>query len=351
MATPKEYAYYIKGNKIALVERNTAFDNDPNSRNYGPGTKDIQWESPLTSVTDALEIEYTHVPNYRINTSSTLEVNKFYVNGWTVIDGYLAFVRAHSATAGPANWTAAPYSTVGVDEYIAIEGSERWNGIHKIKARANTGILTTYTRVNSNPTIITGSSNINIGGESGGKAKIHANNNSNIYFSELFSAGDYIFISGSGTAHNNIMWEIHSVEVTADGSGEEDSAIYVANSYRCAEDISANAVVGVLNTEQIDTTPNTTAEASASITVHKVFRDFCTIQSDITAMLDEDFELDLPRYLNRAIVFYLKAKQLEDVMEVEGSEYFMAKFRKLVEEDNSNKKGKHRVMQGHWNLL
>lgn len=137
MATPKEYAYYIKGNKIAVVERNTAFDNDPNSRNYGPGTKDIQWESPLTSVTDALEIEYTHVPDFTLNTSSTVQVNKFYVNGWTVVDGYLTFLKG--VNNGVTNWGNAPYSAAGVDEYINVEGSSRWNGLHKIKARDDKG--------------------------------------------------------------------------------------------------------------------------------------------------------------------------------------------------------------------
>ena len=28
MASAKEYAYYIEGNKIAIVERDTSFDND-----------------------------------------------------------------------------------------------------------------------------------------------------------------------------------------------------------------------------------------------------------------------------------------------------------------------------------
>ena len=31
MATVREYAYYWEGNRVAIVERDTAFDNDPNS--------------------------------------------------------------------------------------------------------------------------------------------------------------------------------------------------------------------------------------------------------------------------------------------------------------------------------
>ena len=37
MAQVREYAYYLKGEKIALVEREVNFDNDPDSRTYGPG--------------------------------------------------------------------------------------------------------------------------------------------------------------------------------------------------------------------------------------------------------------------------------------------------------------------------
>ena len=32
MADVKEYAYYIEGSKISLVERDVSFDNDPNSK-------------------------------------------------------------------------------------------------------------------------------------------------------------------------------------------------------------------------------------------------------------------------------------------------------------------------------
>lgn len=47
MATVREYGYYIKGNKLAVVERDTSFDNDVNSKDYGPGSDRAQWKSPL----------------------------------------------------------------------------------------------------------------------------------------------------------------------------------------------------------------------------------------------------------------------------------------------------------------
>ena len=64
MASVKQYAYYVKGNKVAIVERDTQFDNDVNSKDYGPGTDRASWKSPLSEVTDGLEIQYVHSPEY-----------------------------------------------------------------------------------------------------------------------------------------------------------------------------------------------------------------------------------------------------------------------------------------------
>ena len=66
MANVKDYAFYIEGNRIAIVERDTQFDNDVNSRDYGPGVHRTQWKSPKSSVTDGLQIQYTWVPTYNI---------------------------------------------------------------------------------------------------------------------------------------------------------------------------------------------------------------------------------------------------------------------------------------------
>ena len=58
----KEYGYYIRGNKLALVEKDTNFDNDPNSRDYGPGSERSQWKSPKDSINGGIELEYSFFP-------------------------------------------------------------------------------------------------------------------------------------------------------------------------------------------------------------------------------------------------------------------------------------------------
>ena len=47
MATVKQYGYYIKGGKLSIVQKDTSFDNDVNSKDYGPGSDKIQYKSPL----------------------------------------------------------------------------------------------------------------------------------------------------------------------------------------------------------------------------------------------------------------------------------------------------------------
>ena len=91
MANAKEYAYYQKGNKLAIVEKDTAFNNDPNSTDYGPGSNRAQFKSPLTSVADALEIEYTYSPDYIINGTDAVD---------TQIDKYASVNKLSTVTEG-----------------------------------------------------------------------------------------------------------------------------------------------------------------------------------------------------------------------------------------------------------
>ena len=60
---------------------------------------------------------------------------------------------------------------------------------------------------------------------------------------------------------------------------------------------------------------------------------------------DESFELDLPPYLSKALVYYLKAKQAEENLDIERKEYFMREFKKIVEKHESSKiSGPRRIM-------
>mgnify|MGYP003136925494 CR=1 FL=1 len=66
MATVREYAYFIKGNKLSVVERDTTFDNDPTSKDYGPDVNKAQWKSPKATVSNGIELEYAYSPKDEI---------------------------------------------------------------------------------------------------------------------------------------------------------------------------------------------------------------------------------------------------------------------------------------------
>ena len=358
----KKFAYYNKGNKIGLVEKSPGVGSGgrlavAHCTISGYSTKDTceaaggQWIpgssgslesygkylSPTEDVANGLEIEYTYSPTYHNATNDKLQTNKFYVNGWGVVGGYLTFFRCHQTAT--TNWNASPYTNVGDDEYILVEGSERWNGLHKVQSADTTGSLKTFTKVNSNWIGVVGSSNIDIAAESGGKALISANNSSNIWLNAQFSAGDYIWILGSANALNNGFWEVDSV--AADSSVESTSGIYIKNRYFCHDG------ENTLSTEGIDTSTDTGVTTNESVSIYLAERDFCTIKTDITVMEDESFDLDITRYQGLAIIDYLRSKMAEQMGNMELALYYLARFRKQVEKGASSRKYGPRIIQGH----
>ena len=207
----KQYGYYIKGNKIALVEKDVAFDNDPNSKDYGPGTDKYAWKSPLSAVADGLELQYTYSPTYRIN--ETEDVNTA-IDNYVSTSGYLKIIDQ-----GDDNYSASPES-LSDGSYIVLEKAGQFNGLHKVK-EAGVGYITLYTKI------------------------------------------------------------------------------------------------------------------SNSATVQQSFEQAPDLYYNVSVMEDESFVLDLPSYLQKAIVYYMKAKMSEDLRDVQGREYFNKLFLKQVEKHNS----------------
>jgi len=100
MATSKEYAYYIKGNKLAIVQKDWTFSGGQTITQ--PGLNDVGqtgallWKSPKDSVADGLEIQY--------------------------------------------------------GSYIVLRKAGKWNGLHKVKA-AGAGYITLYTKCSDSSTV------------------------------------------------------------------------------------------------------------------------------------------------------------------------------------------------------
>jgi hypothetical protein len=109
MATKRKYAYYINGNKLAIIQREDVLAGSSNDE-YG------MYKSPTESITDGLEIQYAYTPTYRIN---DIEDKSTAITGYDESSGLLKF-------------TGSGLSTDSAIKYIVISASEKWNGLHKI---------------------------------------------------------------------------------------------------------------------------------------------------------------------------------------------------------------------------
>ena len=145
MADVKEYAFYIEGDRVAIVERDTQFDNEVNSRDYGPGVHRTQWKSPKSGVTDGLEIQYTYVPRYTILNvdAKSSNLDTYYSEA-----GYLAL-----DDTGNNDFTGTESLSQG--SWFVLENAGRWNGLHQVQSSTgmSTGTILTNTQYPDGPSV------------------------------------------------------------------------------------------------------------------------------------------------------------------------------------------------------
>ena len=78
MAASKQYAYYLRGQSIAIIQKD--YDLDGGQTLSSPGLNDVgrsgtgTWKSPLVDVTLGLEIEYTFIPEDIVDESSKIDI-------------------------------------------------------------------------------------------------------------------------------------------------------------------------------------------------------------------------------------------------------------------------------------
>ena len=374
----KKYAYYNKGNKIAVVEQSPSTSSGRLAVAHctisGHTTKDTceaaggQWIpgssgslesygryiSPTESVNNALEIEYAYTQIYNTYDTPVVDVNKLYINGWTVVGGYLTFFR--NELYQEFNWTIAPGNAVtsgssgdvggtSGHDYILVGGSSRWNGIHRVKTAQDDGLLITYTKADStlpyweDQDIDFTSAEVMRDGDGA----------SNIYLADYFSTGDYLFISGvSGTTQNNGLFRVASVSKSVT---DTTSTITIDKQYAVSvSDVSDSYATGLDNEFIADAAFGNQAGIS-TVNVYKAHRDFAYILTNVTVLNNEDFELDITRKQALALVYYLKARNAEDMNDLKAREYFMKLFHKQIEEAASSRKYGPRIIQGFSEMI
>ena len=129
MATNKQYAYYLRGNQIALIEEDAGAI-DP-------------WKSPISTVADGLEIEYAYSPRYFINETDKVDTQ---IDTYVSTDGLLKLIDQ-----GDNDYSASPES-LSDGSYIVLKKAGKWNGLHKVKA-AGAGYITLYTKCSDSSTV------------------------------------------------------------------------------------------------------------------------------------------------------------------------------------------------------
>ena len=344
MATVREYGYYMQGTKISLIEKEAAFDNDPNSKDYGPGTDRFEWKSPLDSITDGLEILYSYAPTYNIALEGPSLLNQnsagsgtFSVFGWTVRGGYLTFVLGGLDGTAYKDFSHTDYDeelgTAG-EQYIVISGSNRWDGSHQIKTRG-VGFIETNTKVYGYGYIEQAASfdfddstfQIDTDDFAGALNETFKEYAGGLSFYIMFT--DY---THSVAANNQ---RIYKASFT---SGSPD--IITASKYMSYYFPDSGWTEGNLTDSHMDDVTNNIYR------MNTVYRDECILfgKDASQTLQDESFTIDLPEYLCKALIPYVKSKYLENAGQYEESEYLMAKFRKQVEKYNNSLIGGPRII-------
>lgn len=227
MATSKEYAYYIKGSKVAIVQRDWTFSGGQTLSQ--PGLNDLGaagalfWKSPKETVADGLELQYVHSPTYFIDETDKVDTA---IDTYVSTDGLLKIIDN-----GDHDYSGSPAS-LSDGSYIVLKKSGKFNGLHKVKDVSVAGSIVLYTKY------------------------------------------------------------------------------------------------------------------SGSSTVQKAFEESPELYYNVDVLNDENDELDIPRYLANAVVYYVKAKYAEDAAEIEMKEYFMREFRRITEKYQSGKQKGIRIIQG-----
>ena len=234
----KQYAYYIEGNKVAIVERGrgsgtcslSGYSSQTTCEAAGGtwtknavGIDDGMWKSPQSSVADALEIKYAHSPDYFIKQTNLTHTT---ITGYRTNAGYLQI------KGGSVNYD----TTTDVNDFIVLRNAGTFNGLHKI------------------------------------------------------------------TAYDN-------VDGTNDGI--------------------------TLNTKY------------SGSTAWSTFEETVTLFYRVDVLNDEDDDIDIPSYLQKALVYYLKARAAEDMGNMEIKEYMMREYKKHIEQyESSLMKGPRIISSG-----
>ena len=338
MATKRKYAYYIKGNKIAIIEegqgsgvcslsgyntQSACEDADGTWTENASGVNDGEYRSPIQTITGGLEIQYAYSPTFNLQSTGDEAGDFWRFLGWGSNGTNLLLFTY----GGPAQTVRDLSGQFAADQWIYISGSGRWSGLHQVKSTGSTtGIGTLKTRCNlkTSENTIVGTFAIDEtfnGNSAAADADVEAFKDAQAYRDTA-----YVFIPDAASEDNCGLFEL-----TADTTVGEFT---FAN--KITLDSDGDYTVSAA----------TNAAASDQATFYNAFYEQINVYESIEVLQDETFELDISRYQANALVYYVKAKLAEDAMDMEGREYFLREFKRQLEKGASALKRGPYIIQG-----
>ena len=316
----KKYAYYIKGNKIGLVQVDDSSASLTTSE-YG------MFKSPINGVTDGLEVQYTYAPTYNLSPTGQEGTG---TGGFTQFLGY----GSNGTNLTLFTYDADAHNDISgylaADSWIYIDRG-RWQGLHQIQSIGTaTGILVLKTRYHERSSTLAVTGAYASSSNSFTTATDAAKMDVQLFKNNLpTAAAHYFYVPDAEDATNNGFFEVEYSSTTGQ--------INFINKITIAADTGAYTT----------TAASIAIEASDGIAAYNAYYEPMRVYEDIDVMQDESFELDLPRNLSNAVVYYLKAKMMEDMGDFDKKEYFMREYKKLVEKHNSAKSRNIFIVQGN----
>jgi len=345
MASSKKYAYYLRGSQLALIEENTGLGSGTCSlsdyknkvaceaaggtwtANSTSGRDLGQYKSPQTDSTDGLEIEYCYSPRYSFiaggdQTGASRHWRPLGVTGAS--GSRLTFLVPNEDFS----------STFTVGDKILVKGSNRWNGVHTVADSSKLGAVITETAYSSGGA---GNSSIDVSCDftAGDKTIIGNGLLQKQEIGVLFPEGTHYVFVGITEAAVDTQNNSEIFKVTSNGSGT----------------LTATAQYTITSGAVTESTSPVLATRSADVvTLAKVHYDpFYLYPSAAFKLLeDESDTIDLPEYLAKALVYYVKGKLAEDQNQLDEMAYNMSQFRALMNRyENSRIYGSRRVAPGY----
>ena len=350
----KVYGYYNKGNKIAITEKVSAsrggsisvahctvgtHDNKADCEAAGgqwipaSGSSNVgssgQYKSPTQTVDNAIEVEYAYSPTYNHEQVTQLGANAHKFLGYGSNGENLVFF-----TFNEDSYQNISSKFTGVGQWIYVD-TGRWKGVHQVQSATASGVLHTQTKYH------TKMSSAVLLGDFAAIPNTYTGEDSTYvsllqdYYDRTKARPDrYVFVDQADSDANSGFFKLKT--------GAVESTLYFDKRY----------VISSATNKAVEETANIVLGNNDAIILYNAYYEPLTVYEDPSVLESdaEEFELDLTRPQSTALVSYLKAKNAEDMGDIEKYEYYMTQFRKKIEMSSNKRKRGISQVQGFWGM-